>query len=142
MSNVFFYNADISLRITNKQNLKLAILELFNKEGYALKQLNYIFCSDTYLLKINQGYLKHNTLTDVITFNLSSKNEPIQGEIYISIERVKSNAKLYQVSMQNELSRVMIHGALHLCGYDDKTKRAKEEMRTREDYYLNNLSFT
>jgi rRNA maturation RNase YbeY len=86
---------------------------------------------------MNQQYLKHSTLTDVITFPFSTKDEPVSAEIYISIERIRENAKTYGIQYQNELLRVMIHGALHLCGYDDKKKSLQLQMRAKEDYYLN-----
>ena len=98
--------------------------------------LNYIFCSDKELLRINQEFLGHDFYTDIVTFELSETPGKIQGEIYISIDRVKENAKKLGVSFKSELHRVIFHGALHLCGYGDKTKSEKEEMRETEDYYL------
>src|ERR1700759_2524072 len=104
MGKIFFYNADFSaLKIKNSRDIKMIILDLFENENCPFSKLNYIFCSDAFLLEINKQYLKHNTLTDVISFNLSNKNEPILGEIYISVERVKENAYTYGVSLQNEL---------------------------------------
>ncbi|MEO8582277.1 MAG: rRNA maturation RNase YbeY [Flavitalea sp.] len=116
---------------------KRAIVELFRKEGINLNTLNYIFCTDKYLLKINQDFLKHNDLTDVITFDLSETNYVVTGEIYISIDRVRENAKNFKVSLQKEILRVMFHGALHLCGYKDKNPKDVVMMRTKEDFYLN-----
>jgi rRNA maturation RNase YbeY len=94
------------------------------------------------LLHINKEFLNHSTLTDVITFSLSEPSKPIQGEVYLSVDRIRENAKSFSVRYQNELLRVMIHGALHLCGYADKTKKAQTQMRAREDYYLKKISFT
>lgn len=100
-------------------------------------EINYIFCGDDYLLNINQTYLKHDTFTDIITFPLTGTDENvISGEIYISIDRVKENADQYGKQYFDELSRVMVHGLLHLLGYDDQTAKEKSVMRQKEDYYL------
>ena len=116
------------------------MLNLFEQENIALERLNYIFCSDEYLLQMNKEFLNHYTLTDIITFPLSDAGRPVYGEVYLSVERVKENAKAFQVEYQNELLRVMIHGALHLCGHTDKTKADKNQMRARENYYLNQFN--
>jgi rRNA maturation RNase YbeY len=137
MGKIFFFRADRADGIKDKSAFKEALALLFEKENVSLKRLNYVFCSDEYLLKMNQQYLKHSTLTDVITFPFSTKDEPVSAEIYISIERIRENAKTYGIQYQNELLRVMIHGALHLCGYDDKKKSLQLQMRAKEDYYLN-----
>jgi rRNA maturation RNase YbeY len=106
-------------------------------EGCAPEEINYIFCSDEYLFKLNNAYLKHKTYTDIITFQYSWPPQLIRSDIYISVERVRENAKLYNTSFLNELYRVMFHGALHLCGYKDKTKRDMIQMRSKENFYLN-----
>ncbi|HKP31778.1 MAG TPA: rRNA maturation RNase YbeY [Chitinophagaceae bacterium] len=98
--------------------------------------LTYIFCSDKYLLAINRQFLKHDYYTDIITFDLSSDKKSVIGEIYISTQRVRANAKELKLPIKDELLRVMIHGALHLCGYKDKSKTDKLAMRSREDYYI------
>jgi rRNA maturation RNase YbeY len=98
--------------------------------------LNYIFSSDKTLLNINRRYLKHDYYTDIITFDLSENSRQIIGEIYISVERVKDNAEKLRLSMVSELHRVIFHGALHLCGYNDKMKADMEKMRDREQHYL------
>lgn len=112
-------------------------------------EINYIFCNDKYLLAINKSFLNHNTLTDIITFPIEAmennsaikaKTKQINGEIYISIERVKENAKVYRIPLQNELCRVLIHGVLHLCGYGDKSPAQAKKMRVKEDYYLSRLN--
>ena len=101
-------------------------------EDKELGEINYIFCDDEYLLKINQDYLKHDYLTDIITFDyVSGKN--ISGDLYISIDRVKENAEDFNVSFENELKRVMVHGVLHLMGYSDKSETATAEMRAKEE---------
>lgn len=123
------------LKLPQRTALKLFINELFKKEGLKLTSLDYIFCSDDYLLKINQDFLKHDDYTDIITFDLSESSSVI-GEIYISIDRVYENASQHNVPFSHELHRVIFHGALHLCGYKDKSKPAKLEMTKREDHYL------
>ena len=115
---------------------KKALAELFKKENKRTDAINYIFCSDEYLLTINKQYLNHDTLTDIITFELSPKGQPLVADIFISVERVKDNAKQYAVAFQQELMRVVFHGALHLCGYKDKIASEKILMRKKEDYYL------
>src|SRR5262245_15923455 len=97
----------------------------FKEEKKSLKQLNVVFCSDKFLLDINKKFLKHNYLTDVITFQYNKKGAPVEGEIFISVERVKSNAKKFDNTFRDEFHRVLIHGVLHLCGYKDKTSKAK-----------------
>lgn len=102
-----------------------------------MDSINYIFCTDRALLKTNRQYLNHNYYTDIITFNLSDDSEPIRAEVYISLQRVSENAKKLKSSIKSELHRVIVHGALHLCGYNDSTEKEKGIMRKREDYYLN-----
>ena len=120
-----------------KKKLKEKVADLMDDEGKAFESIDYIFCSDEYLLEINQTYLKHDDLTDIITFDLSNNPGVIKGEIYISVERVQDNSVLFNTSFRNELARVVFHGALHLCGYKDKSKREQAEIRSKEDYYLN-----
>lgn len=98
--------------------------------------ITYIFCSDNYLLDVNRKYLNHDYFTDVITFDYV-KNSKISGDIFISIDRITENAKIFNVSRENELLRVMIHGILHLIGYDDQTDEQEEEIHKKEDFYLN-----
>lgn len=129
----FFENRDFSLK--KRTILKRFIESIFKTEREKLESLNYIFVSDKRLLEINRQFLQHDYYTDIITFNLSV-NASIHAEIYISIDRVKENAKKLGVSFKSELHRVIFHGALHLCGYKDKSKREREKMREREDFYL------
>jgi rRNA maturation RNase YbeY len=103
--------------------------------------LNFIFCSDNYLLSINQNYLKHDTLTDIITFNNSEDKRVIVGDIFISLERIRENAQRFNVTSESELHRVMIHGTLHLLGYADKGKEAKALMTDKENHYLSKRVF-
>ena len=136
MNKVFFKYADKTLLYTNKTKLKKAIESLFIIEKKTLKHLVYVFCSDEYLLSINQSFLNHNTYTDIITFNLSETPQETIAEIYISIDRVKENAKTYETTFANEIERVIFHGALHLCGYKDKSKQDVLLMRSKENQYL------
>ena len=134
---VIFSYADRTLTIKNKTLLKRFIKGIFDGELQELDNLNYVFCSDEYLLDINQRFLQHNYYTDIITFDLSGKGEKeIAGEIYLSVDRVRENAKTLGVSFENEMLRVIFHGALHLCGYGDKKKSEIPIMREREDHYI------
>ena len=119
-----------------RNRLKTFILKKLKKEGKEVGAINYVFCDDEYLVQINQQYLKHNTLTDIVTFELSTKNQPLISDIYISIERVKENAGKYGVPYLEELRRVVFHGALHLAGYKDKKKADIKLMRQKEEEYL------
>ena len=130
----FFFQTPVTLR--QRTRLKQFLETLFKKEGKRLKSLNYIFCSDKQLLEINRQYLNHDFYTDIITFELSSKGIPVEGEIYISIDRVKDNALRIGETLQKETLRVVFHGALHLCGYKDKTKEQIRKMREKEDFYI------
>ncbi|MBA4166117.1 MAG: rRNA maturation RNase YbeY [Chitinophagaceae bacterium] len=123
-------------KLTNRKELKNRIIKLFESENKIFNSIDYIFCSDNYLLNINELYLNHNTFTDIITFDLSKNLHSITGEIYISIERVKENSAHFKVPFYQELNRVMFHGALHLCGYKDKGMKDKKAMRRKEDFYL------
>ena len=116
--------------------LKSFLSRVFAEENVPFKSVSYVFCSDEFLLKLNQEYLKHDTLTDILTFTLSNSSLDVVAEIYISIERVTENAEKLKTPFITELNRVMIHGILHLCGYSDHTKEEKAQMRTKEDYYL------
>ena len=131
----FFY-LDQAFHFPARSRLKHFLLELFKSEGLSVEAVNYIFCSDRFLLDINQSHLHHNTLTDIITFQYSPPGEAVLSDIYISIERVKENAEIFQVGFLDELYRVMFHGALHLCGYKDKSKNDIRRMRAAEDKYL------
>ena len=105
------------------------------KESYGIDSLGYVFCSDDFLLEINQQFLDHDTLTDIVTFDYT-EGTILNGEIYISTDRVADNAKDFNVDFDTELRRVIIHGLLHMCGYGDKTEDEKSRMRSKEDEYL------
>ncbi|MGZ8549475.1 MAG: rRNA maturation RNase YbeY [Chitinophagaceae bacterium] len=130
----FFFQAPATLKQRSK--LKEFIGSIFRKEKKKLKSLNYIFCTDKELLAINRQYLNHDYYTDIISFELSGKNEPLEGDIYISIDRVKENALTLREPLSKELHRVMFHGVLHFCGYQDKTKTQSQKMRIKEERYL------
>jgi len=130
----FFFETPVTLK--DRTEIKKLISLVFRKEGVKLGSLNYIFCTDKRLLKINQDFLKHDYYTDIITFELSPKGQPVEGEIYISVDRVKENAISQEASFKQELLRVILHGALHLCGYKDKTPREIKLIRQKEEFYL------
>ena len=131
------FHSLVPVTIKNRRPLKLFINQLFKKEGKVLHSLNIIFCSDEYLLEINKQHLQHNFYTDIITFDLSEENAlSIIGELYISIDRVRENATSLSVNFSIELLRVIFHGALHLCGFKDKTKTDIKNMRDKEEEYL------
>jgi probable rRNA maturation factor len=134
---VNFHLADVTYRISLKRRLKEFVPVIFQEEGKEWSQLDIILCSDKYLLQLNKQHLAHDYYTDIITFDLSSKEEKGVGEIYISIDRVKDNADKEDVTIDNELIRVIFHGVLHLCGYQDSTKKLKEDIHKMEDHYLN-----
>ena len=114
-------------------------MQVIRKEGKTAGDIHYVFLSDDDLLTINEQYLDHHDYTDIITFPLSESENIIRGEIYISIPRVKENSELNGTGFQKELSRVIVHGVLHLLGYDDHTDEEKQIMRSKEDYYINLL---
>jgi len=120
----------------NRSAVKAFLEKKFLEVGRTIEQMNYIFCDDEYLLGINQQYLQHNTLTDIITFELGPKSQPLLSDIYISVERVKENATTFRAAFSRELHRVIFHGALHLMGYKDKNKADQEKMRVMEEAFL------
>jgi len=130
-----FFSEDISFQLADELKTQNWIIESIKQEGKTPGEINYIFCSDNYLYKMNVEHLNHDTFTDIITFNYCVE-DVVNTDIFISVDRVKENAKDFETSFENELSRVMIHGMLHLVGYDDKTEADKEAMRAKEDFYL------
>ena len=136
MQKTQFYYHDRNPAIPKRKALKLFITNIFSKERKKLQALSYIFCSDEYLLGINKEFLKQDFFTDVITFSLNEDKKVIKGEVYISVDRVKDNAKSEGVPFMEELHRVVFHGALHLCGYKDKSKNDVLVMRAKEDKNL------
>jgi len=126
----FHYETDFILENPSQYSDWIERVILSESKNYG--EVNYIFCDDDYLFKINVDYLDHDTLTDIISFDYSDKLN-IQGDIFISVDRVKENAKLFKVSLENELRRVMAHGILHYCGYKDKTEEDSKIMRQKEE---------
>ena len=129
------FNYELDFRLSNEQVMSNWISSVISSESFAEGDINYIFCSDDYLHQLNIKFLNHDTLTDIISFDYKVGKE-LHGDVFISIDRVKDNAEKFDVHFQNELSRVMIHGILHFCGYDDKTDEDKRNMRQKENYYL------
>ncbi len=137
---MILFHSETNFTLTDQETYSSWISSAVSEMQKEVGAINYIFCDDAYLLKINQKHLKHNTLTDIISFDYS-KNDKLAGDIYISTERVAENAAKFKVSFANELERVLIHGILHFVGFNDKTKEEKTEMRKQENYYLALLSF-
>jgi len=133
----FNYETDFTLE--NESRISEWLSALILEEDYKEGDINYVFCSDQYLHKLNVEFLNHDTLTDIISFDYSVGKE-LHGEIYISIDRVEENAKEIRVRFSEELARVMAHGILHYCGYQDKREDDKTVMRQKEEYYLNKLN--
>ena len=145
---IHFHSEKIRFTLRKKNSLRNWIERSISKENRKKGAINFIFCDDKYLRKINLKYLNHDYFTDIITFDYSKGNNKllmnripvdencISGDIYISVDRVRENAKEYAAGFNDELHRVMIHGILHLCGYNDNTASEKETMRGKEDYYL------
>jgi rRNA maturation RNase YbeY len=129
------FNFETEFKLKESSKLKKWIANTIASEGFQLGDISYVFCDDAYLLKLNQDYLNHDTLTDIISFDYRM-NKEINGEIYISVERVAENAKDFSVEFYTELHRVMIHGILHFCGFKDKTQSEEQKMRQREDEAL------
>ena len=137
-----FFSEDVDFKPPYPRKTVAWIRNCIEREKHRVKELNYIFCSDEYLYNINVQYLNHRTYTDIITFDSSDTPGILEGDIYISIDRVKENARKEDTSFQTELHRVMIHGVLHLMGYSDKAEAQKSQMRKKEDAYLSLRSFT
>jgi probable rRNA maturation factor len=130
-----FCTEDITFSLKDKLKHKAWLNEVAKQEGKKILELSYVFCSDDYLLQINQAYLNHDTLTDIVTFDNSEDPKKIEGDIFISIDRVKENGEKLGTS-ETELERVMVHGLLHLLGYKDKKKEEKALMTEKEDFYI------
>lgn len=130
-----FFNEEISFTIKHKGLVRQWINECIKNEKYAPGHISIILCNDNYLHKINLKYLDHDTYTDIVTFNYT-ENNTISGDLFISVERVQDNAQRYSKNIPDELHRVIIHGVLHLCNYDDKTTSEKQEMTEKENIYL------
>lgn len=136
ISKVVFFYSDARPILKERTRLKKFILSIFGKERVNLSSIRFIFTTDQALREINKKYLGHDYYTDIITFNLSEHNKPLDGEVYISVGRVKENASIYNTSFRKELHRVIFHGVLHLCGYRDKSKQELVQMRKMEEACL------
>ena len=141
MPKIGFFEEGISYKLKNKTQVRQWIKDTIHAEGFTLGELSYIFCSDEYLLGINQQYLNHDTYTDIITFDNSEGEGSITGDIFISIDRIYENAAKFNQSVVDELHRVIIHGVLHLLGYKDKTPEDNKAMTKKEDQYLGKRNF-
>lgn len=133
----FFFEKTEKIKLPRRKLIEF-IKQTSGGELYSCGDINFILCNDDYLLEINKEFLKHDFYTDIITFDYSV-NKTISGDLYISLERIRENAELYDSSFIEELVRVMIHGILHLVGYKDKTKSETKIMREKENYYVTNF---
>ena len=140
-ASINFESEDINLELTNYQQISEWIKQVIHMHNYQLGELTFIFCSDEYLHKINLEYLDHDTYTDIITFDNADEDGTIEGDIFVSVERVKENAAELKIPFEDELHRVLIHGVLHLLGHDDTTPELKAAMRKEEDKCLSLRSF-
>ncbi|MFN8154933.1 MAG: rRNA maturation RNase YbeY [Bacteroidia bacterium] len=138
---ISFFTSDLSYQLRSRLGLRSWLQSVAKTEGKTVEELNIILCSDEYLYKMNVQYLQHKTYTDIITFDQGTTQKVINGELYISLDRVRDNAKTLNISLKDELHRVMVHGLLHLCGYGDKNPAAKKKMTSKEDYYLGKRRF-
>ncbi len=138
---VTFHTEDTDLELPDTEQIRSWLQRTGEEEGCYLGPVNIIFCSDAYLHRMNLSYLDHDTLTDIITFDYSEGNE-LSGDLFISVDRVRENAAQFQTPFGKELSRVMVHGLLHLAGYADDTDAEKEVMRKKEEFYIDRLAST
>jgi rRNA maturation RNase YbeY len=138
LNNIFFHTEDISFALQSEKEMVNWLVKLVEVHNRKVGELNYIFCSDDYLLKMNQEHLSHDYFTDIITFDYCEK-DVISGDLFISIERTNENAKTFGKTQMNELSRVIAHGLLHLLGFKDKSAEDIAEMRNMEAAALDML---
>lgn len=130
---IHFFSEEIKFTLREKLNRKRWLKKIATNAGFKIKELNYVFCSDEYLYQMNRDYLKHDSYTDIITFDNSEKKGDIEGDIFVSIDRVRENAKTHTQEVETEMNRVLAHGLLHLMGYKDKTKEEAALMRLKEE---------
>ena len=136
---IYFHKEDASITLKKIKVIKRWLEDVVSFYNKKMGVINVVFCSDEFLLKINKEYLNHNYLTDIITFNFCEKNE-ISGDLFISIDRVKDFSKTNKLTFVNELHRVIVHGVLHLCGFNDKSIKEKQKMRKLENFFLEKLN--
>lgn len=134
-----FFNEDVPYKLLQKRVISQWLKKQAQQEGYSVGDLNYIFCSDEHVLQVNRDYLQHDYYTDIITFDQSEEEDLIEGDIFISVDRVTDNASQLAISAEQEMRRVLAHGMLHLCGYGDKTAEEEANMRLKEDEWLKEL---
>lgn len=135
---ITFHSENVKRRLNRKKTIKAWFEKIIHTEGKAVGQIAFIFCSDQFLLKMNRRHLGHDYYTDVITFNYCESNI-VSGDIFISVDRVRDNAKKLGLRLEDELHRVMLHGVLHLLGFNDKSNAEKKAMRNKENYWLAKL---
>ncbi|AHM61402.1 metalloprotein [Flammeovirgaceae bacterium 311] len=136
MPAINFFEEDIDYKLPQKTKIRSWIKNVVKNEGASIAEVNYIFCSDPYLKQVNIDYLQHDYFTDIITFDNSEEEGILEGDIFISIDRIKENSEDYSNSFNQELRRVIVHGVLHLIGYRDKSETEQAQMRQKEDQYL------
>lgn len=137
MSNINFFQEEITFELKDESSITSWLQSVATAEGQSIGEINYIFCSDEYILSINEEYLNHDYYTDIITFdNRDNTQDDIEADIFVSIDRVQENAQMIQVPFDTELRRVMVHGLLHLLGYHDKSEEEISQMREKEEAYL------
>jgi probable rRNA maturation factor len=135
-SKIQFFSEYEGFVLKDKGKIRTWLINSIREEETKPRYINFIFCSDDYLFELNKAYLRHETLTDILTFPADDGIGVISGDIFISVDRVRENAILYETTFGEEIRRVMIHGILHLVGYKDKSANEKQQMRMREDFYL------
>jgi probable rRNA maturation factor len=133
------FNYETQFKLDNEEAISKWISSVIISEELKQGDINYVFCNDDYLLKLNNEFLNHNTLTDILSFD-DSIGKILHGDVFISIDRVKDNAAIFKVTFLEELNRVMVHGVLHYCGYKDKLEEDSKHMRSKENFYLKQLS--
>ena len=137
MSNINFFQEEITFELKDESSITSWLQSVATAEGQSIGEINYIFCSDEYILSINEEYLNHDYYTDIITFdNRDNTQDDIEADIFVSVDRVQENAQMIQVPFDTELRRVMVHGLLHLLGYHDKSEEEISQMREKEEAYL------
>ena len=137
LDKIYFHELNIKSSLLHRSDLKTFLLAVFKKEKKRVERVDIIFCRDEYLLSLNKSFLNHNYNTDTLSFLLSEARQSINGELYLSIDRIRINAKDLNIPYQNELHRVIIHSCLHLCGYEDRPKTSALKMEERQEKYLN-----
>ena len=131
---IYYHELKVSSALRDKKKLSTFLLNIFKIENTLLEKVDIIFCTDRFLLKLNIQHLDHNEYTDTMTFQSQLKNQPVVGEVYVSIDRVEENSKMLQIPYRTELHRVIIHGILHLCGYSDKGNGSSRMLKKQEEY--------